>query len=425
MAFPEIEGTARAMIIAAHTEGKLRAVEALDLENDSASWRQSFADNDLLEAIVYEDALSGLNIQPGPLTPGPADSRRGLPASTDNFELRLTASGPTTEGWVERASRSAALEAFRLPEDGTECPRLVATNHELPGGENGIFARRLPSGQVLLGDAAGRVWMTNGPELQTITRGDGGTFTLTSAAVAPDTEELFFGTGGGQIHRGTLTGNVLDVSFVTVTAASGYLRFLDVVAATPTLELYTMSTFGELFHYAGGEWTLLHDFGRSGGFAGLQGFTRVEGTNGREILAVVAEDNRVASIRDGVVEMQTTPSASGLISINLVEGLGPVAGNDLGQLFGRIDGTWQSLGPTGISLWLTVVTSVEPGLFIFASAFGSVGSFRGGVSCGASQLLPADPFWVVPVGPTAERRFIAFGDRTSADDAWYSELRLD
>lgn len=427
LAFPEGAGTARSAVFSARDAARLTRIEAIDLELSPAAWEVEAQDGLLVEALFYDRSPAVLGLDAGPITPGPAESRRGLPGGARVFELGLTEAGPSLEGWVERGEKSSALEAFRLPEDGSECPRLRVTNHSLPSDLNGVCAGRLPGGEVLLGDTSGKLWLVSDAGLSAVSviHPAGSAPVLTSIAVAPDTGELYFGSNAGELYRGTLDAGVLEVSFVARAPASTYLRFLQVVTGTPDVELHAMSVLGEVFHFTGGRFRLLHDFGRGGDLAGLQGFIRRQDDRGPEVLAVVAEDNRAASIRDGVVELQETGSPSGLVEIAEIEGLGPVVGNDVGQLFARVEGRWQPLGPTDVSLWLTVVTSVEPGLFLFATAFGNVGLFRDGASCGVQQLLPADPFWVEPVGDRAERRFIAFGDRPATAGLWYSELRLE
>lgn len=427
LALPEGARSARSAVFSARDPARLTRMEALDLEASPAAWEIEAEDGLLVEALFYDRSLALLGLESGPITPGPAESRRGLPRGARVFELRLTEAGPSLEGWVERGERSATLEAFRLPEDGSECPRIRATSHSLPSDLNGVCAGRIPSGEVLLGDTSGQMWLVSeaGLSAVSVSHPAGTVPVLTSIAVAPDTGELYFGSNFGELYRGTLDAGVLEVSFVARAPATTYLRFLQVVTAAPELELHAMSVLGEVFHFTGGSFRLLHDFGRRGDLAGLQGFIQRQDDRGAEVLAVVAEDNRAASIRDEVVEMQETGSPSGLVEIAEIEGLGPVVGNDLGQLYARVDGRWQALGPTEVSLWLTVATSVEPGLFLFATAFGNVGLFRDGLSCGVQQLLPADPFWIEPVGDRAERRFIAFGDRPATAGLWYSELRLE
>lgn len=419
----------RAAIFAARSRERITRIEAIDLLGSDARWELSTSDPMTVELLLYDRDLGALGLEPGLVAAGPADSRRGLPPPSAVFELRVDGSGASPEGWSEPDRRSPALEAFRLPEDGSECPRVRVMNHPLPSELNGVVAGRLPGGEVLLGDTSGQMWLVSGAEVRPIAvhrAPDGPRPVLTSVAVAPDTGELYFGSNYGEIYQGSLDGDVLEVSFVAAAGTGSYLRFLQVVSGAPEVELYAMSVLGEIFHLVFGEsFSRIHDFGRRGDLAGLQGFIWRPGEDGGEVLAVVAEDNRAASIRGGVVTYQDTGSPSGLVEVAEIEGLGPVVGNDLGQLYARVDGVWQPLGPTGVSLWLTVASSVEPGLFLFATAFGNVGLFRDGRSCGVAQLLPADPFWVVPIGPRSERRFIAFGDKPATAGLWYSELWLE
>lgn len=418
---------ARSLLVAAQEHGQIVSLDAIDLEAPSPFWRLPFlveADV-LIEALVYEDDLATLSLVPGPVEQGPPTSRRRLPSEFARYWVTVTAAGPVPDGWVPRDERSAELDAVRLPDDGSYCPRVRVTNYSLPSPDNGAFAGRLPSGQVLLGDAAGNIWTTDGPLSNGLARNEGDTFALTSFSVAPDTEELYFGAPHGEIHRGRIGGPELRTERVAKAPTEQSLRFLEVVSSSTSLELYTMSLLGQVFHYAEPNWTLLYDFERPGGFARLQGLVRLEDEHGTEVLAVAAEDNRVVSIRNGIVELQDVGSAAGLVEIATVDWLGPVVGNAEGEIFARIDGSWQALGPTEVAVWLTVIDSVEPGLLVYLGAFGNLGLLRNGASCGATQLLPGDPFWLVPVGPVSERRFIGYGDTPANAGLWYTEVRLE
>lgn len=326
----------------------------------------------LLEALLYERTLAQLGLQEGPLNPAPVGQGELLPDASRLLSVQL--SEKSDGAWRTPAELSEVMRSLRVSRAGNDCIDFEPEVVGLPEGSSVLTAQPLSDDSLLLITEVGAYTLSSALELRAVqtTIPESGEHVITSGMLRAD------GTLWLSTERDFYTAVLQDQELVATrfSAPPPSTEIIGMVEGPSNRQLTALTHAGEIFilDLDARSWRRLY---RSPEFNPTvrAGMTRLE--DGRIAVVRAFDPNVIFIETDGTLSQESPESTGfGFSSIRWIEGLGLVIGSTAGELSVRqADGTWRSLGPSGLTQEVQALAYFDGGL-VSGGTDGNFSQFR-------------------------------------------------
>ena len=394
--YPPLDG-AQSVVFAIHGERTV-AFHAVDVARGGALRFDASPTEDapaLIEAFVYDVALSVLELQPGLLEAVPAGERsRPLPQSASNWRIEVGALDDEA-AWAT-AKRSAEADAFRIPAIQLRgCAMLDSRVVELPTQSLTSFAETDTNGDVLVGTFRAEIFRVDTSSITPLTGVPGDVL----SAYRDPQGTWWFGGRFGRLWTGSVT-DALHVSRVPSMPGADIMQWIDGGIGPDGVEIVALTGEGRVGRYVAGAWTMLHQFDEPIEPALIGGIAWT-GPGAAVVAWPFIRDALVITGDDAVLEPAAAAPHS-LTAVGYVPGRGPILGTSEGLVLDRFHGSWKladGVQPGDFEVQLLDVLPFPNG-YMISGEFGTVRQWASpGVLCPMqASLLPDAALHIARLG---------------------------